>query len=329
MKITVFGAGAVGGHIAGRLGATDAEVSVIARGATLAAMQTEGLRVVTHEGDLHSTPTVTDRPTDLGPQDLVIVAVKAPSLPTLAEPLTRLVASDGLVLFVNNGVPWWYFAGMPGTLRDTRLRRLDPHDALWSGIGPHRTAGGVAYTAGTVLAPGVIRAENPVNRLVVGRPDGSGDRRLESLATVLESSGLAVTVTDRIRDAVWTKLVSNTVGGALGTLTASATRDVLDKPVLAAAASAMAEELAAVARGLGTDIDDPAAIVSKLATSGHVQSVVQDLLAGRTMEVEALFRAPRDLATIAQVPTPILDLIVELALQRARATGQYPEPTGS
>jgi 2-dehydropantoate 2-reductase len=323
MKICVYGAGAVGGQIAGRLAEGQAEVSVIERGPQLEAIRAHGLRVETHERTLTSHPVATDQPDDLEPQDVVIVAVKAPILPSIAEGVSSLLHQDSLVLFVGNGLPWWYFHSQGGTHDGTQLPRLDPEQALWRLIGPERVVGAVAYTAGSLLAPGVIRAENPRNRLVIGRPDGRPDARVDTLAALLAASGLEVTVTPKIRDAIWAKLVLNLVGGALGVLTGSPTKDVLDKPAVAAAAAAMAEECAAVARALGCDPGSPQESVAKLTTSGHLQSIAQDLEAGRLMEVDAILRVPLDLAALVEVPTPTLDLVVELATQRARSAGQY------
>lgn len=323
MKICVYGAGAVGGHIAGRLAGSGADVSLIARGSQLEAIQQNGLRVETRDGTLLSYPTVTDRPADLETQDIVIVAVKAPALPSLAEHIGPLLHKDSLVLFVMNGIPWWYFHSHGGPLDGTRLPRLDPEGVLWDHVGPERVAGAVAYTACTVTAPGVIRAENAVNRLIIGRPDGKPDARLDTLEGLLNPSGLETTITAKIRDAVWAKLVMNLIGGSLAVLTASPMKDVLDKPAIAGTAKAMADEGVAIARALGCDPGEPDKGLSKLATSSHLQSIAQDLLADRPMEIDGLFRVPLDLAELVQVPTPNLDLVIELATQRARAAGLY------
>ncbi|WP_190814819.1 ketopantoate reductase family protein [Saccharopolyspora pogona] len=323
MKICVYGAGAVGGHLAGRLAASQAEVSLIARGEQLAAIQRHGLRVETRDGELVSHPVATDRPGDLEPQDIVIVAVKAPALPTIAEHIGSLLRQDGLALFVMNGIPWWYFHSHGGTLDGTHLARLDPGRALWDHVGPERAVGAVAYTACSVVAPGVVRAENPRNRLIIGRPDGQSDERLDALPSLLNPSGLETTVTPKIRDAIWAKLLMNLIGGSLAVLSASAMKDVLDKPAVAGTAKAMAAEGAAIARALGCDPGDPYEGLGKLSKSGHLQSIAQDLQAGRPMEIDAMFRVPLNLAELVQVPTPNLDLVIELATQRARATGQY------
>ncbi|MER5435797.1 ketopantoate reductase C-terminal domain-containing protein [Streptomyces sp. NPDC002588] len=185
---------------------------------------------------------------------------------------------------------------------------------MWDHVGPERAVGAVAYTACSVIAPGVIRAENPRNRLVVGRPDGRPDGRLDSLASLLNPTGLETTVTPRIRDAIWAKLLMNLIGGSLAVLSTSPMKDVLDKP--------------AIARALGCDPGDPYEGLGKLAKSGHLQSIAQDLQAGRPMEIDAMFRVPLELAELMQVPTPNLDLVIELATQRARAAGQYHDTAG-
>lgn len=323
MKICVYGAGAVGGHIAGRFAASGADVSVVARGEQLAAIRQHGLRVETRDGNLLSHPVATDRPGDLGPQDVVLVTVKAPALPTIAESIGSLLDENSLVVFVTNGIPWWYFHSHGGTLDGTQLPRLDPGRGLWTHVGVHRVVGAVAYTACTVTAPGRIRAENARNRLVIGRPDGLPDARLDALASLLSPSGLEVSVTPAIRDAIWAKLSMNLIGGSMGVLTQSPMKDVLDKPEAARTARAMAAEAAATARALGRNPGDPDEGLGRLTTSGHLQSIVQDLQAGRLMEIDALFRVPLDLAELVQVPVPHLALVVELATQRARAAGLY------
>jgi 2-dehydropantoate 2-reductase len=325
MKICVYGAGAVGGHIAGRLAAAGTKVSLIARGEQLAAIRDHGLRVETRENTLISHPYATDRPADLEPQDVVIVAVKAPSIPAIAEHIGSLLHPDSAALFVMNGIPWWYFHSHGGPLNGTQLPRLDPTHTLWNHIGPERAMGAVAYTACSVLSPGVIRAENPRNRLIVGRPDGRPDLRLETLASLLTPVGLEVTVTPAIRDAIWAKLLMNLIGGSLGILSASAMKHVLDKPAVAATAREMAAEGAAIARALGCDPGDPDEGLNKLKTSSHLQSIAQDLQAGRAMEIDAMFRVPLDLADLVDVPTPSLGLMIELATQRARAAGLYQD----
>jgi 2-dehydropantoate 2-reductase len=325
MKVCVYGAGAVGGHIAGRLMRAGAEVSVIARGPHLAAIRENGLLVATRDGEIHCRPTASDDARHIGVQDIVVVSVKAPSLPQVAEGLPFLLGPETLTVFAMNGIPWWYFHAHGGPLDGERLPRIDPQNKMWTAIAPQRAVGAVAYTACSVKAPGVIHAENSRNRLVLGRPDGAWDERVNALAALLTVGGLEIEVTERIRDAVWAKLLMNLTGGTLGVLTASAMRDALSHPVAADAASAIAAEGAAVARALGCDPGDPETVRTRLAVSGHKQSALQDLELGRTMEIDALFRVPLEIAKKVNVATPTLELAVALVIQRAKAAGLYAD----
>lgn len=323
MRVCIYGAGAVGGHLAGRFAAAGASVSLVARGAHLAAIRENGLRVETRDGVLQSRPAASDDPRALGTQDAVIVAVKAPALPQVAAGIAPLLGAETPVVFAMNGIPWWYFHAAGGRLDGTCLPRIDPDGAVQAAVGLDRAAGAVVYTACTVAAPGVIVAENPRNRIILGRPDGASRPRLAELAATLRGGGIEVEETARIRDAIWAKLLMNLVGGSLGILTGSAMRDVLCDPAAFEAATAMAREGAAIAHALGCDAGDPDAGVSRLAASAHKQSLLQDLELDRTMEIDALLRVPLDLARMAGTATPALDLIAGLAIRRARAAGLY------
>lgn len=323
MKVCIYGAGAVGGHIAGRLGATHAQVSLVARGQQLAAIRANGLRVETKEATLLSHPQASDDPADLGVQDIVVVTVKAPALPQVATSIAPLLGPDTPVVFVMNGIPWWYFHAHGGALDGTRLPRIDPQGVAWDKIGPERAVGAVAHTACTVTEPGVIRAANPRNRIVLGRPDGSQDSRVEALASAMRDGGLEAGTTPRIRDAVWEKVLMNLVGGSLGILTTQAMGEALSNPAIAQAAARIAHEGAAIADALGCNVGDPEEGLSRLKVSVHKQSILQDLMLGRSMEIDALLAAPLELGRLAGVPTPTADLIVGLAVQRAIAAGLY------
>ncbi|MCW2239827.1 ketopantoate reductase family protein [Azospirillum canadense] len=325
MKVCVYGAGAVGGHIAGRLMRAGADVSVIARGPHLAAIKDHGLLIEAKDGDFHGRPKASDDARDIGEQDVVIVSVKAPSLPQIADGLRPLLGVDTRVVFAMNGIPWWYFHAHGGALDGTRLARIDPDDRIWTAVAPERVVGAIAYTACTVRKPGVIHAENARNRIILGRPDGAPDARVDELAGLLTVGGLEMEVTGRIRDAIWAKLLMNLTGGTLGVLTASAMRDALSHPVLADAASAIAAEGAAIARALGCDPGDPGTVRSRLSVSGHKQSVLQDLELGRAMEIDALFRVPLEIGRMVGVATPTLDLVTALVIQRAKAAGLYAD----
>lgn len=328
MKVCVYGAGAIGGHIAARLVEGGADVSLIARGDQLAAIKKNGLRVETLDKIFESRPVATDNPTSLGHQDFVIVTVKAPALPSIVAGLKSLLGSNTRVVFALNGIPWWYSGSVADSVArgDIESEERTLHDE----VGVERVIGAVAYTACTVLAPGIVKAENPRNRLILGRPDGADDPRVERLAQLLMDGGLEVDVTDRIRDAVWTKLVSNLIGGSLAVLTGSAMKDAMSSPAISAAAVQMSREVKAVAHAAGCDAGDVDEALRKLSLSTHKQSILQDLELGRAMEIATVFKAPLQIARSFGVPTPMLDLVVDLAVQRAKAAGLFSgSSTGS
>ncbi|HDS0927424.1 TPA: 2-dehydropantoate 2-reductase [Pseudomonas putida] len=325
MKVCVYGAGAVGGHIAARLDAAGANVSLVARGEHLAAIRKHGLRVETRDRVFHCQLLATDDPASLGPQDVVIVSVKAPALPAIMSGIGPLLGPQTLVLFALNGIPWWYCQGEGGVLEGTSLPRLDPGSVIADALAPGQVVGVVAYTACTVTEPGVIVAGNPRNRLILGRPDGRDDSRLERLAGLLTAGGLEIEVTDKIRNAIWAKLVINLTGGALSILTGSTMKQALTSPSVAEAASRMAHEAGAIAHALGCEPGNIADGLARLATSTHKQSILQDLELGRSMEVDTILRAPLELAKLCSVATPTLDLIVALAARRAISAGLCQE----
>ncbi len=324
MRICVFGAGAIGGHLAGRLVKGGADVSVIARGAHLAAIRAHGLRVIALDGDMHARLLATDDPATLGPQDAVIVALKAPGLPSLASAIAPLLGPETSVTFMMNGIPWWYYHAHGGPRNDTALPRLDPGGAVQRAVGFARTIGGVVYSACTVVEPGVIKVENANNRFVLGEPDGTRSARIEALAAALAAGGVAIEITERIRDSIWAKLLLNLGSGPLGVLTASAPMEFYIEDACKAATHAVVAEAAAVAAAMGCRVSPKAeAQVRNGSSSMHKTSILQDLELGRPMEVDALYTVPLEMARSCNVPTPTLDLLAALTRARARAAGLY------
>jgi 2-dehydropantoate 2-reductase len=213
MRICVYGAGAIGGHIASRLVRGGAEVSIVARGAHLAAIRDNGLTVHGHDGTHHSRPAASDDPREIGPQDAVIVTVKGPALPSVAAGIAPLLGPDTPVAFVMNGIPWWYFDQHGGPHDGLRLPEADPGEALRSAIGTARTIGGVVYTAAEVVAPGVVHSEHGNIRVILGELDGRISDRASAIAAVMEAGGLPSPVSPDIRREVWMKLLGNLAGG--------------------------------------------------------------------------------------------------------------------
>jgi 2-dehydropantoate 2-reductase len=324
MRVCVYGAGAIGGHLAMRFARGGAEVSVVARGPHLAAIQRDGLTVHAVDGEHHVRMPASDDPAQLGPQDAVVVTVKAPALPQVAAAIAPLLRPDTGVAFVMNGIPWWYFHALPGALEGRRLSRIDPDDVLWRGVGPKRAIGGVVYAASAVTAPGVIDVEQPRSRVVFGEPDGRMSDRAEALAALLRSGGIIGEVSPDIRTEIWNKLISNLAGGTLAVLGGAAPRDVYAEPICAATGERVMQEAAAIAEALGSKPHrNFAQRIASMTAMDHKPSILQDLELGRNMEIDGLFDAPLELARLAGVTAPTLELLVGLAKVRARGAGLY------
>jgi 2-dehydropantoate 2-reductase len=324
VRICVFGAGAIGGHLAGRLARGGAEVSVVARGAHLAAIRADGLVVQAPDATFTSRVAATDDPAGLGVQDAVIVTVKAPALPSVAAAIAPLLGPETPVVFVMNGIPWWYFDQLGGALEGTRMASLDPGEAVRTAVGPERSIGGVVYSACTVVAPGVVEVENSRNRLVLGEIDGRVSERIEAIAAPLRAGGFAIDITPDIRTAVWAKLMMNMSGGPISVLTQSSPGRNLVEPAVEAAVRLVYAEGLAIARALGCDpVVDVEAAIAGSKRMAHKPSILQDLELGRPMEIPTIFDAPLELARLVGVATPTLDLLVALARLRARAAGLY------
>jgi 2-dehydropantoate 2-reductase len=324
MKICVFGAGAVGGHLAGRLAKGGAQVSVVTRGAQLAAIRENGLTVQAADGEIHARVEATDDPERLGPQDAVVVTVKAPALASVAAAIAPLLGPATPVAVVMNGIPWWYFYRHGGALDGRRLPLVDPGDAVWNAVGPERAIGGLAYSACTVVRPGVVQVENRRSRVVLGEPDNRRSARVAALAEPLAAGGIGVEASERIRDAIWSKLLLNLTSAPFAILAQAAIKDIYAEPAVLAAGRRVAAEALAIAEGMGCNpIHDANVQAATYLQMAHKPSLLQDLELGRPMEIDALLVAPLELARLAGVETPTLDLVVSLAKVRARMAGLY------
>ena len=324
MRICVFGAGAVGGHFAARLARGGCDVSVVARGEQLAAIKAHGLRVIAPDASFTARVAASADPAELGPQDAVLVTVKAPALASVAAAIGPLLGPDTAVTFAMNGIPWWYFDGEAGPHAGTRLQRIDPGDAIRNAVGPERTIGGVIYSACTVTEPGVITVANSNSSLIIGELDGQMTPRVENLARALQAGGVGGRTTARIREAVWSKLALNISIGPLAVLSDSYGATLFEDPACCDALRSVVAETAAVAAAMGYPIQtDADAQIRNSRGLGHTPSILQDLQLGRSMEVDAMFTVPRQIARIAGVATPTLDLVVALSRLRAAAAGLY------
>ena len=324
MKICIFGAGAIGGYMGAKLAKAGAEVSLVARGPHLAAMQANGLRLIEEDGEMTVPVTASDNAADLGPQDYVIVTLKAHSVPPVVERMQPLIGPDTTIVSGVNGVPWWYFHKIGGPLEGTRLASVDPGDAQWDGFGPDRVLGCVVYPAAEVAAPGGIRHIEG-NRFSLGEPDGSKSDRALALSQALTAAGLRAPVRPRLRDEIWVKLWGNLSFNPISALT-HATLDVLcTDPGTRSVARAMMVEAQTVAEALGVKfpIDVDRRIDGGAAVGAHRTSMLQDLDAGRPMEIDALVGSVAELGRITGIATPTIDAVLALVTLRARTAGLY------
>jgi 2-dehydropantoate 2-reductase len=325
MRICVFGAGAVGGYLAASLARGGAKVSIVARGAHLAAVRARGLTVESDSGAFNEVVAASDNPGDLGPQDAVLVTVKAPSLPSVAAAIAPLLRADTPVAFVMNGIPWWYFHALPGPHTERQLPRLDPDGALWRVVGPQRAVGGIFWPACAVTAPGVIRlVAGAGSGTVFGEPNGMISPRLETIATAFRAADLPVTLSPDIRTLLWRKLAFNLSAGPMCVLTETPVLDTHAEDALIDTSRRVLAEADSLARAMGIDLAlDLPAIVAANRKLTHRPSILQDLLAGRRMEIEALYGVPLELARLAGVAMPTLETLAALIRVKARARGLY------
>ncbi len=326
MKICVFGAGAVGGHLAARLAKGGADISVIARGDHLAAIRRDGIVIHAPDGDIAARVAASDDARKVGPQDAVIVAVKAPSLPSVATGIAPLLAPETPVVFAMNGIPWWYFYDHGGDLDGRRLSRLDHGGALWTSVTPERAIGGVVYAPATVVEPGVIRASSRENHLILGEPNGSRSRRALEIAAALHAGGMAAEVSPRIRDDIWSKLIQNLAASSLALLAGMPVNDIFREPACAEAGRRVLSEGVAIARALGCKPEiDIEKVITAMRVLAHRSSALQDLERGRPIEFDSLFAVPTELARLMGVATPTLDLLTALVKLRLCGAGLYQD----
>jgi 2-dehydropantoate 2-reductase len=326
MRICVFGAGAIGGNFATRLAAAGNEVSIVARGAHLEAICARGLTLLAGDKKIMAPVKASDRPADLGPQDAVLVTLKASGQHTLADSIGPLLRADTPVAFVQNGIPWWYGHGLAKSRPPAPdLSRLDPGGALAKAVGMHRVVGAVVSSPNHVVEPGVVRNELPDrNILWVGEPDDRSSPRIEALRAALKAAGIASPATTDIRYEIWHKLMANLTGSTVCLVTGQPAHVQKTPLVNRLARRAHAEALAiAAAHGVMLDDHPDKRYGSTRVYSDHRPSILQDYDLGRPMEIESIVRAPLAFARSAGVETPTLDAIESICVSLAEAKGLY------
>ena len=325
MRIAIFGAGAIGGLLGAELALAGVDVTLIARGPHLKAMRDKGLTLIRDGRTRVAHPRVAATAAEAGPQDSVIVTLKAHSVPGAVDAILPLLGPDTSVVTAVNGVPWWYFHGLDGPWRDRRLSSVDPGDVQWTKIGPERVIGCVVYPAADVPEPGLVRHIEG-DRFVLGEPDGTRSERAERVSKALIAAGFKVPVRPRIRDEIWIKLWGNVAFNPISALTGATLEEIGRDPAVRAVARAAMLEAQAVAEALGIrfPIDVERRLDGAQAVGAHKTSMLQDLEMGRPMEIDALVAAVAEMGRLVGVATPTIDAILALVVMRARKAGCYP-----
>lgn len=327
MRICVYGAGAIGGYLGCQLALAGQDVTLIARGPHLAAMRERGVRLLIGGEERVARPHATDDPSEAGPQDYVIVTLKAHSVSAITDAMQPLLGPDSAVVWAVNGVPWWYFHGLDGPWEGRRLDSVDPEGAQWEKIGAERILGCVVYPAAEVAEPGVIRHIEG-NRFTLGEPNGEKSERVKRLARAFIAAGLRAPVR-RIRDEIWLKLWGNLSFNPISALTLETLDVIATDRGTRAVARAMMVEAQTIGEKLGVRfaVDVDRRIEGAAAVGAHRPSMLQDLERGRPMEIDALVTAVQEMGKMVGVDTPTIDTVLALVQQRARVAGAYQGPT--
>jgi len=326
MKIAVYGAGAIGGYLGAQLALAGQDVTLIARGPHLAAMKKNGLKLlIKGEEKIAENCFCTDDPAEAGPQDYVIMALKAHQAYSATDSVLPLLGPDTPVVTAQNGVPWWYFHKLPGAHEGHRLDSVDPGNVQWERLGPERAIGCVVYPATNIKEPGVIE-HTYGNKFTLGEPDGTTSDRCKRLSEAMEQAGLRAPIRDNIRDDIWKKLWGNLCFNPISALT-GATLDVVatDIPTRILARQMMLEaQEVGIALGVDFRIDIHTRINGAAEVGAHKTSMLQDLEKGRQMEIDALVTSVSEMGRLVGVQTPTIDAVLGLIQQKARTLGLYP-----
>ena len=324
MKVAIYGAGAIGGWLGARLAQAGCDVSVVARGATLEALQMHGLRLESTE--VISVPVRSSvNPAEFGAQDLVIVAVKAPAMADVAKGIGPLLGPDTMVLTAMNGVPWWFFEGFGGQYAGTRLRAVDPEGAIARAIAARHIIGCVVHASCSLNSPGFVR-QHFGNKLIVGEPSGEKSARIRKRVALLEQAGFETVLSDQIQKDAWYKLWGNMTVNPVSAMTGATTDLIMGDDLVRGFISRVMLEAREIGGRIGIPIEqqpeDRHMVTRKLGS--FRTSMLQDVEAGKPVELDALVTVVKELGELTQVPTPFTDAVLGLARLHARVHGLYP-----
>jgi 2-dehydropantoate 2-reductase len=324
-QVAIVGAGAIGGWMGVHLSRVGAQVSVLARGNTLQALQKNGLQM--HQGgELHTARVVaSDDATALGVQDLVVISVKAPSLVAVAAQVGPLIGPQTVVLTAMNGVPWWFLQGFGGSVAGRSLRSVDPVGAIAQALPAPHIVGCVVHASCSVDAPGLIR-HHFGDGLIVGEPSGESSPRVQALHALLQEAGFKATLSPQIQKDIWYKLWGNMTVNPVSALTGATTDLIMEDELVRGFISNVMLEAKSIGQRIGIPIEqtpqDRHAMTRKLGA--FKTSMLQDVQAGKPLELDALVSAVRELGQLTQVATPFTDALLGLSRLQARGLGLYP-----
>jgi 2-dehydropantoate 2-reductase len=332
MKIAIIGVGAIGGYVGIRLALAGEDVTFIARGANLAALRSRGIRLVTADGGEQAVEQVkaTDDYDAAGPQDLVILTMKAHQVEAVALDVPKLFGSDTVVVPMQNGIPYWYFHRHPGALAGTQVHSVDPSGLIGKHIPCERVIGCVVYPAAELVSPGVIKHVEG-NRFPVGEPDGTSSARVKRVSECFIRGGLQAPVLSDIRAEIWLKLWGNLTFNPISALSRATLADICQYPPSRAVAAAMMSEAQTVANKLGitfrVSIDKRIAGAERVGH--HKTSMLQDVESARTLEIDALLGSVVELARLTDTATPHIDTVYALTKLLAKSVEESKAPVAT
>jgi 2-dehydropantoate 2-reductase len=338
IRVGIYGAGAIGGWLGVKLAQAGCELSVVARGATLKALQTHGLRLQSAPAapaagpsagsgstEIVSTPVrASAYPAELGVQDVVVVAVKAPAMAEVAKAIGPLIGPRTIVLTAMNGVPWWFFEGFGGAHAGTRLKSIDPDGSIARAVPAHHIIGCVVHASCSVRSPGFVQ-HHFGNRLIVGEPSGEQTARVRQLAALLEKAGFETVLSEQIQKDAWYKLWGNMTVNPVSAITGATTDRILDDELVRGFIGRVMLEAKEIGARIGIPIDqqpeDRHQVTRKLGA--FKTSMLQDVEAGKVVELDALVTVVKELGELTGVATPFTDALLGLARLHARVRGLY------
>ena len=324
MKVCIYGAGAIGGWIGVKLARAGSEVSVVARGATLEALRQHGLRLQEAGETLTAPVRASASPSELGVQDLVVVAVKAPAMAEVAKAIRPLLGPDTMVLTAMNGVPWWFFQGFGGEYQGRKLAAVDPDGAIAEAIPARHIVGCVVHASCALKEAGFVQ-HHFGNGLIIGEPSGVKSQRVQQLAELLQKAGFAATVSEQIQKDAWYKLWGNMTVNPVSAMTGATTDLILNDDLVRGFISAVMLEAREIGARVGIPIaqkpEDRHQVTRKLGA--FKTSMLQDVEAGKPVEIDALVTVVKEMGEMTGVPTPFTDALLGLARLHARVHGLY------